>query len=388
MFKCKIGDTYYSLEELSGWNAWDSVGNGKLTLNNLYNYSIEDGEIKKQQLVLAKPLEDWRAITIPGHKIYSSSTQTYEPLKVLQVESIPNPNNQILSVSGETILIRPDKNTTSLELYWPGSGGDGYSEHVTLYSKKDSSKPVIPSWIIFELQAGGGGGGGTDSGGSRNGAGGGGGGCIIGLLKLDFNVFSEYKIQLGSGGAGGTSSTKWAGSRGGHSYLYGIRPDDHATLLASAYGGNGGISNNDNWSGKLPAAGGSGSIENTDYIKHAKIISGGKGGQTNDIGTCSGADVTSQTIYFLDSSFAQYYSNSYFYKTIAAQTGGAAGSSNHAGGGGASVLGPGGAGGVTDSDGNSPASGYGGGGGGGRWSFWGTDHKGGDGKSGCFKLYY
>ena len=384
MFKYKIGNTYYSLEELSGWNTWDSVGNGKLTLNNLGTYSIENGEIKKQPLVLAKPLEDWRATTIPGYKIYSSTTQTYEPLKVLQVESIPNPNNHVITISGETIFIRPDKSKTKLEIDW----NSAYSDYVTIYSKKDSSKPIIPSWIIFTLQAGGGGGGGTDSGDSRNGAGGGGGGCIIGLLKLDFNTFSEYKIQLGSGGSGGTSSTRWIGGMGGHSYLYGIRPDGYATLLATAYGGNGGISNNNNWSGKSAAAGGSGYIANTDYIKRAEIINGGNGGQTNNIGTCSGADVASRTIYFLDSNFAQYYSNSYFYKTTDTQTGGAAGTSNHSGGGGASALGPGGAGGGTDSDGNSPTSGYGGGGGGGRWSFWGTDHKGGNGKGGCFELYY
>ena len=58
------------------------------------------------------------------------------------------------------------------------------------------------------LQAGGGGGGGTDSGDSRNGAGGGGGGCMFGLLKLDFNTFSKYKIHIGSGGAGGTFSSE------------------------------------------------------------------------------------------------------------------------------------------------------------------------------------
>ena len=384
MFKYKIGDVYYSLEELSGWNAWDSTGNGKFTLDNLYNYSIENGEIKKQQIVLAKPLEDWRATTIPRYKIYSSSTQTYEPLKVLQAESVPNPNNQIVSTTGTNITIYPDESKTSLVIDWYKE----YSESVTIYSKKDSSKPIIPSWVIFMLQAGGGGGGGTDSGSSRNGAGGGGGGCMFGLLKLDFNTFSKYKIQIGSGGAGGTFSSEWEGTDGGDSCLYGVKSDGTKILLAKAYGGKGGISNNDNWSGKSAAAGGSGSIENTDYIKRAEIISGGNGGQTNAIGTCSGADVTSRTIYFLDSIFAQYYSNSYFYKTTTAQTGGAAGSSNHAGGGGASASGPGGAGGGTDSDGNSPTSGYGGGGGGGRWSFWGTDHKGGDGKGGCFKLYY
>ena len=83
---------------------------------------------------------------------------------------------------------------------------------------------------------------------SKNGAGGGGGGCIIGLLKFDFNTFSEYKIQLGSGGTGGAGGNDEGkeGGPGGHSYLYGVRPDGYATLLAAAYGGNGGISNNNN----------------------------------------------------------------------------------------------------------------------------------------------
>ena len=156
MFKYKIGDVYYSLEELSGWNAWDSTGNWKFTLDNLYNYSIENWEIKKQQIVLAKPLEDWRATTIPRYKIYSSSTQTYEPLKVLQAESVPNPNNQIVSTTGTNITICPDESKTSLVIDWYKE----YSESVTIYSKEDSSKPIIPSWVIFTLQAGGGGGGG------------------------------------------------------------------------------------------------------------------------------------------------------------------------------------------------------------------------------------
>lgn len=58
MFKYKIGDTYYSLEELSGLKTYDINGNGKLTLNTLGTYSVENGTIKKQSLVLAKPLED------------------------------------------------------------------------------------------------------------------------------------------------------------------------------------------------------------------------------------------------------------------------------------------------------------------------------------------
>lgn len=93
---------------------------------------------------MAKPLEDWRATTIPGHKIYSSSTQTYEPLKVLQAESIPNPNNQIFSLTGTdtTTYLYPDEESkASLIIDW----NKEYSESVTIYSKEDSSKPIIPS---------------------------------------------------------------------------------------------------------------------------------------------------------------------------------------------------------------------------------------------------
>lgn len=388
MFKYKIGETYHSLDALSGWNTWDSSGNGKLTLNKLVTYSIENGEVKTQSLVLAKSLEDWRSTTIPGYQIYSSENKTYEPLKVLQAESIPNPNSNycFITLTSPVVAIYPNSDKTKLVIDWDDGA---YTESKTIYSKEDSSKPILPSWIAFELQAGGGGGGGTDSGDSRNGSGGGGGGYISGLLKLNFSAYPKYEIQIGAGGSGGSGeSGKNSGTSGGGSYIYGVNSNGAKTLLVAANGGAGGFSNNDNWSGKTPAAGGSARVADSNYIKNATIIAGGNGGQTNAIGTCSGANVAAQKIYYLDSGFSQYYSNSYFYKTTTAQTGGAAGSSSHSGGGGASALGPGAAGGGTDSDGNSPTSGYGGGGGGGRWSFWGTDHKGGDGKNGCCKLYY
>lgn len=387
MFKYKIGDTYYSLEELSGWNTWDGNGSGKLTLNTLGTYSVENGEIKKQSLILARPLEDWRSITIPGYQVYSSTTKTYEPLKVLQAESIPNPNNLIITITSPTVTIYPNSDKTQLIVDFGGET----TQNLTIKSKEDSSKSIIPSWIIFELQAGGGGGGGSGSTivDSKNGAGGGGGGYISGLLKLNFSIYPKYEIQIGSGGAGGTGASGGgtSGASGGGSYIYGVNSNGLKTLLVAAYGGSGGISNNASWDDKSPADGGTASVKDSNYIKMATSISGGSGGKTNDQDPCHGTDIANKKIYYLESTFAQYYNNSYFYKETTTQTGGAAGSSNHSGGGGASALGPGGAGGGTSSDGNTPTSGFGGGGGGGRWTLY-SPKNGGNGKGGCCKLYY
>lgn len=377
MFKHKVSGTYYSLYDLSGWNGW-SPNDGKLTLSNkLY---IDDDVVE-----LAAPLEDWRSTTLSGYQIYSSSEKKYNPLKVLQSESIPSPNSCFFTLTGSSVTIYPNYNNTQLIVDY---GGDYTKALDAIMSKEDTSKAIIPSWIIFELQAGGGGGGGTNSGNSRNGSGGGGGGYISGLLKLNFSVYPKYEIQIGSGGTGGVgSNSNTSGSDGGGSYIYGVNSSGAKTLLVAAYGGKGGFSNNDKWDGKTPAAGGSAEVRDSNYVKNATIIMGGKGGQTNAIGTCSGENVASQKILYISSDFPQHYGNSYFYKNTTAQSGGSAGSSSHSGGGGASALGPGGAGGGTRSDGNAPTSGFGGGGGGGRWTV-GTPKNGGNGKNGCCKLYY
>lgn len=153
----------------------------------------------------------------------------------------------LCAAQGEDTITITKYGTSGLTFTYGNAG-----QSVNKTTKDAYGQNAVPSFIIFELQAGGGGGaggGGTTIGNSldgQNGGGGAGGGFACGILKLDFNTYKSYLIEIGGGGAGGDGSDKLHiavrdGKQGGNTVLYGVLSDGTKKALAGTAGGPGGI---------------------------------------------------------------------------------------------------------------------------------------------------
>lgn len=454
-FKQLVGDTYKDLSEIDGYPVWDTketLADTIVEYTALKNYSVDDtGKIipDSNGLKLVNPLEDWRSTPL-NYYVRSSEEEDYKPVRVLQPESVPDATatpvtfvntkvtDYIRTESGVTHLLSKStyNGNPCLKVEYDYKGTANWTTIILFKSKENSSKYIIPNWVIFELQAGGGGGGGSDAavdadGNDTFGSGGGGGGFITGLLKLDFDTFSGYEITIGAGGAGGNTypgsavyeEMDYYGKMGGSSSITGIYlPDATGKIknplpLVTAIGGQGGVmcvwgAWSPNGGGWKPVDGGSVRVDASAYVKAYTIINGGKGGVTYGVTSevfgysCDGGSTGKVEASFTE--ITSLKTNSYFKRSYPGYSGGRGGglysnkyptseSDKYSGGGGASALSPGGDGGYSfnprggnyeDCYGKAPTTGYGGGGGGGFNSGGSHKAKGGNGGGGYFSIRY
>ena len=371
-------------------------------------------------------IENWRTTVLDGYK-YKDSDGSIKNISFPTRGSIPTRTRDPFytqSTSG-TVRLTARGTNDSYPYGFQISGANINTTNINIIEhgvSSDANNYIVPTCIIFELCAGGGGGGASHTN-SRNGAGGAGGGFITGVLKLDFNKYNAYDFVVGGGGRGGQTADSLAGLMygcdgisGGDSYIKGVKfnsdgSETVTTIVTVTGGGSGKCANDTDWSkshthswtgfplqssGLLTsysvnhsahsaANGGSVTIHTTGDIYSYTVITGGKGGQTNGVGTCSGGNTSASTAYYAE--IAALKTKTGMSTSYGARNGGNAGSSGHSGGGGASAIGSGGSGGPTASAG-SAGNGPGAGGGGGRWTILDLTQNGADGQPGYLALYY